>query len=644
MAKVGGFRMTRQAVAKSAVRQCRAVAWVAGAGVLILSLAATVVAGHAQETITSHGISTFGELKYPADFKHLDYVNPDAPKGGEISEWAFGGFDSMNPYSEKGRAAGLSSIFYESILGGTADEIGASYCFLCTTMEYPADRSWVIFNLRDDVTFSDGSPMTAEDVIFSYQTFLEKGLTDFRTLFAQRVEKAEILGPLQVKFTFKAGVPWRDMPAEVGSLPVMSKAHYEANGLDLAEDSLVPMMGTGQYVLDSMDVGKTVTYRSNPDYWGFDHPLSVGQGNFETIRLEYFADYDAAFEGFKAGNYTFRNEASSIKWATGYDFPGVTEGHIVKAELPDGNKAPGQAFLFNLRREQFKDVRVRQAIGMMFNFEWSDETLFYGIYDRLDSVWENSDMEAKGVPSPEEVALLQPLVDEGLLDAAILTSEPTPVSVSGNRQLDRKNLRAASALLDEAGWPVGDDGMRRNAAGKTLSVDFLNDSPSFDRIILPYVENLRALGVDAKMTSIDNAQMEVRTRPGPGMDFDMISDFARSAFISGNELQQYYGSETADVSVFNKMGLKSVAVDRLIEVVKAADSLESLTVATHALDRVLRAEVFWVPLWYKGVHTVAYYNMYEHPANLPPYALGELSFWWYNAEKADALMAAGVLK
>jgi microcin C transport system substrate-binding protein len=239
---------------------------------------------------------------------------------------------------------------------------------------------------------------------------------------------------------------------------------------------------------------------------------------------------------------------------------------------------------------------------------------------------------------------LQPLVDEGLLDAAILTSEPTPVSVSGERQLDRGNLRAASALLDEAGWVVGDDGIRRNAAGEVLAVELLNDSPTFDRVILPYVENLRALGIDAKMTSIDDAQMELRTRPEGGMDFDMVVSPARSNYISGSELEQYYGSETADVSVFNVAGLKNPAVDRLIAVVKAADSLESLRTATKALDRVLRAEIFWVPQWFKATHTVAYYNMYEHPETLPPYALGELSFWWYNAEKADALKAAGVLR
>jgi microcin C transport system substrate-binding protein len=634
-----------RSVAKTtAVDRRPGIASVAGAGILILGLAAWATAARGQDTIVAHGISTFGDLKYAADFPHLDYVNPDAPKGGEISQWAFGGFDSMNPYSEKGRAAGLSSIMYESILVGTADEIGASYCLLCTTLEYPEDRSWVIFNLRDDVKFSDGTPMTADDVLFSYETFLNKGLTDFRTLFAQRVEKAEVLGPLQIKFTFKEGVPFRDLPQEVGGLSIMSRAHYEGNNRDLSLDSLEPFLGTGQYVLDSMDTGTSVTYRRNPDYWGNTHPLNIGQGNFDTIRLEYYGDYQAAFEGFKAGNYTFRNEASSKEWATSYDFPAVLNGDVIKAELPNGAKANGQAFVFNLRREKFQDIRVREAIGLMFNFEWANKTLFYDLYARIDSVWENSYLEATGAPSPEEVALLQPLVDQGLVDATILTAEAVTAPVSGERQIDRGNLRTASALLDDAGWIVGDDGIRRNAAGEKLTVEFLNSSPSFDRVILPFVENLVALGVDARMSSVDQAQFEARTRPEGGYDFDVITDNARSGYISGSELQQYYGSATADVSVFNTMGLKSPAVDAMIEVVKAAKTNEELIVATKAMDRILRAERFWVPQWFKDVHTVAYYDMYEYPEPLPPYAMGELSFWWYNAEKAEALRASGVLK
>ena len=620
-----------------------ATAALLGAGLLVIGLAAAALPARAETVTVAHGISTFGDLKYPADFPHLDYVNPDAPKGGEISVWTFGGFDSMNPYSVKGRAGALSSAPYESILSGTADEIGAAYCLICETLEYPEDRSWVIFNLRPEARFSDGSPLTAEDVVFSYETFLTKGLTDFRTVLSEKVETVEVLGPHRVKFTFKTGIPTRDLPQDMGGLPILSKAHYQANNRDLEESSLEPFLGSGPYVLDRMETGQTLVWRRNPDYWGRDLPINRGVDNFDTIRIEYYADYNAAFEGFKAGSYTFRNEASSISWATGYDFPALTNGHIIKTELPSGAKASGQAFLFNLRREKFQDPRVREAIGLMFNFEWSNNTLFYGLYARIHSIWENSWLEAAGTPSPEEVAILQPLVDEGLLPASILTDEAVMAPASGERQLDRANLRRASALLDEAGWTVGNDGLRRNAKGEVLRVEFLNDSASFDRIINPFIENLRTAGIDAVLTRVDNAQMESRTRP-PSYDFDMITGNARSGYFSGSELKQYYGSETADVSSFNAMGLKSPAIDRLIDVVLAADTRDELTVATQALDRALRAERFWVPQWYKDTHWIAYYDMYEHPDPLPPYALGELSFWWYNADKAAALKAAGVLK
>ena len=614
-----------------------------GRAVVIGLGVAVATPGVAQETvIVSHGISTFGELALPADFTHLPYVNPDAPKGGEISEWAFGGFDSMNPYSVKGRSAALASAPFESILTGTADEIGAVYCLLCSTMEYPEDRSWVIFNLRPEAKFSDGSPLTTEDVMFSYETFLAKGLTDFRTVLATQVEKVEVLDPHKIKFTFKEGVPFRDLPADMGGLPVLSKAHYLANNLDLEESSMTPFLGSGPYVLDTFEAGKTVSYRRNPDYWGKGLPISKGTANFDTIRIEYYGDYDAAFEAFKGGSYTFRNEASSLTWTQKYDFPAVQSGVIKKVELPSGAKASGQAFVFNLRRDKFSDPRVREAIGLMFNFEWSNATLFGSLYARINSVWENSWLQADGAPSPEEVAILQPLVDEGLLDASILTEPAVMAPVSGDRQLDRGNLRRASALLDEAGWEVGSDGLRRKD-GQVLTVEFLNDSPSFDRVINPYVENLKSLGIDARMTRVDNAQMEARTRP-PEYDFDIVTGNARSGYISGSELKQYYGSETADVSAFNIYGLKSPAVDKLIDVVMASQSLDDLTVATKALDRVLRVERFWVPQWFKDKHTLAYYDVFEHPEVLPPYALGELDFWWYNADKAAALKASGALR
>ena len=588
------------------------------------------------DVITAHGISTFGELKYGADFEHLDYVNPDAPKGGEISLWGFGSFDSMHPYSTKGRSGQYSSIFFESLLEGSSDEPDSVYGLVAESLEYPEDRSEVIFNMRPEARFSDGSPLTAADVVFSYEVLRDKGLPSFRAVIEKQIESAEALGPHRVKFTFKDGVPTRDLPQTVGGLPIFSKAYYETSGADFEESTLTPAIGSGPYVLESIDVGQQIIYKRNPDYWGKDLPINKGRHNFDTIRIEYFADYNSAFEGFKAGTYTFRSEASSKIWATAYDFPAIEKGWAVKDTPPDGTLASGQSFLFNLRRERFQDIRVRKAIGMMFNFEWSNKTLFYGIYARMQSFWENSYLKASGTPQAGELAFLTPLAD--ILPQGVLDSPAVTPPISSERQLDRKKLRAASALLDEAGWPVGDDGMRRNAAGDTLKLEFLNDSQSFDRVINPFVENLRKLGVDAVHTRVDNAQATERER---NFDFDIVTGNFRTSLTSGAGLKQYFGSETAAISIFNLAGYKSEAADRLIENVIAAEDRETLNDATRALDRVLRAEVFWVPQWFRNTHNIAYYDMYRYPDTLPPYALGVLDFWWFDQDAYARLKAEG---
>ena len=618
-----------------------------GAGFLALTAAVWTFSARAedQKIITAHGISTFGDLKYPADFKHLDYVNPDAPKGGEISEWAPGTFDSFNPYSVKGVAASLSSIFYESILTSTADEIGAVYCLLCETMEYPEDRSWVIFHLRNDVKFSDGSPMTAADVVFSYELFRDKGIAEYRSVFNDKFQSAEALDDYTVKFTFTPGTPFRDMPANAGGLTVVSKADYEANKRDLEESSLQPMLGTSPYVLDSFKPGQQIIYKRNPDYWGANHPLQIGKNNFDRIRIEYFGDDTAALEAFKSGVYTFRNENSSKNWATAYDFANVTNGSVIKAQLANGSIASGQAFLFNLRREKFRDPRVREAIALMFNFEWSNQTLFYGLYTRINSIWDNSQMAATGPATPAQAVILQPLIDQGLLPASILTDDAVMAPVSKpDKGVDRGNLRRASALLDEAGWTVGDDGMRRNAKGETLKVEFLEDSPAFERVISPYVENLRALGVDAALVMVDPAQMSQRSDP-PSFDFDIIvGNAVNGGYEPGGKLKQAWSSVTANNSTRNRAGVSDPAVDKILDLVEQAKTREELDVVIQSLDRVLRHIRFWVPQWYKNIHTVAYYDQYDHPETLPPYALGETSFWWFDADKAAKLKTAGVLK
>ncbi len=594
----------------------------------------------ADEAITkTHGFNFFGELKYPADYKHLDYVNPDAPKGGEISIWTMGTFDSFNPYTRKGRAGALASSPFESLLEGTSDEVGTSYGLLAETLEYPEDQSWVIFHMRPEARFSDGTPVTAEDVAFTYELFLNEGLASYRAILGQIVTGVEILGPHRIKYSFADDASRRDAIPIVGGLPVKSKAWFEKTGAKLDESRMEPAIGSGPYVLDSYDINKRITYKRNPDYWGKDLPFNIGRGNFDTIRIEYFADSNAAFEGFKSGAYTFRQENSSKSWATAYDFPALEEGHVIKTLLPDGGMATGQSYVMNLRRDKFNDIRVRQAVGLLFNFEWSNESLFYGQYARINSFWENSELAAEGMPSDAELALLEPIAD--LLPAGVIDGEAVMAPVSGNRTLDRKNLRKASALLDEAGWTVGDDGLRRNAAGETLTIEIIEDSPTFDRVHLPFIDNLKAAGIDAIYSRIDPAQMTDRSR---NYDFDMMVDQFPMSLEPSSGLKQYFGSATANQSVFNSMGLKSEAVDTLIEHVMKAQNKAELATSVKALDRTLRAYYFWVPQWFNDAYRVAYWNMYEHPETLPPFALGNLDFWWYNAEKAADLKAKGVLR
>ena len=591
--------------------------------------------------IESHGYSTFGDLKYGPDFEHLEYVAPDAPKGGEFSmAWSQTTFDSFSPYTVKGNPEILSSSPYEEMLLGTADTIGELYCLLCETLRYPEDRAWVEFDIRPEARFSDGTPVTAEDALFSYEIFRDQGLPSFRLVLPQTIASAEVVDEDTIRFTFTEDAPMRTRIQSAGGLPIMQKAWFEQGGHRLDESRLEPAIGSGPYALDSYDVNQRAIYRRNPDYWGRELPINVGRNNYETIRVEYFADNNAAFEAFKAGVYTFRLENSSKTWATGYDFPGVRDGTVVATELPDGTIGTAQSYAINLRRPQFQDPRVREALGLLFNFEWSNAALFYATYQRMTSFWENTELAARGVPTPEEAAILQPLAEEGLLPETILTDEAVvpPVS-SPDRALDRRNLRAASALLNEAGWEVGDDGLRRRD-GQTLRVEILEDSPTFDRVHNPYVDNLRAAGIDVRYERVDSAQATDRKR---NADFDMVVDQFSLGYEPGGNLVQSLGSEAADTPEFNSMGLASPAVDRLIEVVRAADTQEELTPAVRALDRVLRAERFWVPQWFKDTHTVAFYDMYAYPEPLPPYSLGYLDFWWIDPDRAEALRASGAL-
>jgi microcin C transport system substrate-binding protein len=639
--------MTRRrprALAISASRETdrSALKWVGLAGLVAGSILATVslarAEGHEEVTVT-HAFSNFGSLKYGPDFPHLNYVNPDAPKGGEISTWAQGNFDSFNNYTRKGVPGSGMALLFENVLVSTADDAYGTYCYLCTTMEFPESKDWVIFNLREDVTFADGTPATAEDAKFTFDLFMEQGLPEYVNVVQGFVSSVELLDTYRIKYNFAEKAPRREVIGFAGGIPVFSKAWFEESGARIDESTLEPFLGTGPYVLESFDVGRQIIYARNPNFWGADNPFNVGQNNFDRVRYEYFADSSAALEAFKAGEYTFRIENSSKDWATGYDFPGVTNGSIVKAELPNGNIGTAQSFIFNLRRPEWQDPRTREAVRLMFNFEFSNESLFFGLYERVNSFWENSELEATGTPSAEEIAILQPLVNEGLLDASILSQEAVMAPTSGPRNFDRRNLRRAAGLLDEAGWITGDDGIRRKD-GQVLDLVLLSFSPAFDRIINPYIENLKRLGIDAVLERVDISQYIDRRRTS---DYDLVNHTFSMDFEPGFGLRQWYGSETAEDSSRNLMGLQNEAVDRLLEVVIAAETQEELTTATHALDRTLRAEAFWVQQWFKPEYWTAYYNMFKHPEDIPPFALGQFSWWWHDADAEALLREQGAL-
>lgn len=601
---------------------------------------ATEKAAEAANVIRSHGYAIIGDLKLPADFPHLPYVNPDAPKGGYIIESVpnTSNFDNFNPFTFKGRPAVFSATMLEPLMDRDASDFGASYCLLCETIEYPESRDWVIFHLRPDIRFADGSPMTAEDVVFTVQTLRDQGSTGIKLMLEEQIASVEALDPMTVRFTFTPDYPRREVISFVGGLAIMSKADFEARGLRLDETMDKPLLGSGPYALTDWNMGRWVEVTRREDYWGKDLALNVGRHNFDRMRYEYFADYDAAFQAFTAGEYTFRRENSSIKWATAYGFPAQEKGWVKVETLPDNSSVSGQAWVFNLRREKWQDPRVRQAIGMMFNFRWTNDKMFYGLYSRPDSYWENSPLEAKGMPSPAELPLLEPLRAD--LPETVFTEEAYNWPEGSEQPRDRRAMRAAGALLDAAGWTIGNDGLRRNAEGEVLRLEILNDSVTLDRILNPYIENLRAIGIDALNQRVDNAELESREREH---DFDMTQTFIGQSPIPGAEMLPVFASDYAD-SENNLLGLKNPAIDQLMKHVEAAKTQEDMQVAAQALDRSLRAMFLTVPQWYDANHWLAYYDMYEHPEILPDFALGEMDFWWFNPEKEAKLKAEGALR
>lgn len=648
-------RAPAKAVAKTHDPRPAMLRAVMGGAVLALAALGISTSAKGQDVatplVTAHGYSFYGDLSYEPDFSHFSYVNPEAPQGGEISLWAPGTFDSMNPYTRRGRPGRFSSSMYESLLeivtpfgdSAPADVYGEYYCLLCESLEYPESKDWVIFHMRPEARFSDGTPLTAHDVVFSHNLILEQGLPSYAQSVRQRVISAEALDDHTVRFEFAPGISRRSLIDQVGYQSVWSQAWYEETGARLDESRLEISPGSGPYMLDEFEINRRITYRRNPDYWGNDLPQNQGRYNYDTIRVEYFGDDAAAFEAFKTGEYTFRPEGNSRQWSVGYDFPAVERGHVVREEIPNGNPPTPSGFIFNLARPQFADRRVREAVTLAYNFEWTNQQLQYGLMSRRYSFSQGSRLEAQGVPEGDELALLESLGD--LVPAEMLT-EPalTAPTSSPDRLRDRRNLRRASRLLEAAGWVVGDDGVRRNDAGEVLTIEFpyaSSSSATAESIIETFLQNLQALGIQATSQKIDPAQFTERRRD---RDYDLILSQYGAFLDTGTGLHQRYGSADAAYSLFNPAGLASPLVDRLIDISLEAEGPEERDTALRALDRALRYELIMVPLWYSPNEWVAYWDMYRHPDGFPQFSSGAMDWWWVDAERAAELRETGALR
>ena len=506
----------------------------------------------------SHGISTFGDLKYPADFTHFDYANPDAPKGGRmttIGTAAMDTFDSFNAYILKGDAAQGLDLLFDTLMVRAMDEPDAVYGLVAKDADIADDRKSVTFTLRPEAKFSDGTALTADDVCDSFRLLSTEGHERIR-ITIHDVEACDVLDPHTVRYRFK-GDRTRDLPLTVAGLPIFSKAHYAK--IDFSKSTLEPPLGSGPYVIKSFKAGEYVSYGRRDDYWARDLPVNKGRYNFDELRYDYFRERIAAFEALKAGEIDLREEFTSKDWATGYDFAAAKDGRIVRQEMPDGTPSGAQGWFFNLRRPQFQDIRVREALNLAFDFEWTNKNLFFGLYDRTQSFFENSPLKAQGTPPAAELALLEPL--HASLRPEVFGAAVVPPVSNGSGQ-DRALLRKASELLDDAGWKT-DGTLRRNAEGKSLDVEFLIESPVFERVLGPYVKNLRLIGVNASIRTVDDAQYLKRTKD---YDFDVVGSRFSSGQTPGDELRVFFGSESASQpGTYNLSGIASPAIDQLMD-------------------------------------------------------------------------------
>lgn len=587
----------------------------------------------------SHGMSAFGDLKYPADFRQFEYVNPDAPKGGLFSEsvsrrgynGSFLTFNSLNGYIFKGEGALGLSLTFATLMARSGDEPDAMYGLAARAVRISADGLTYRFSMRPEARFHDGSKLTAHDVAFSLNILKAKGHPIITQLLRDMVgATASDDATVEVKFAPKRG---RDVPLFVAGLPIFSRAYYDTKPFD--ESTVDVPLGCGPYKIGRLESGRYISYDRVPDWWGADLPVSRGQFNFDTIRYEYYRDREVAFEGFSAKNYLFREEFTSRVWATRYDFPAIRDGRIKRDVLDDDTPSGAQGWFINTRRDKFKDPGLREALIDAFDFEWVNKSLMYGSYERTHSVFQNSPMMADGKPSPAELALLEPF--RGKVPDEVF-GEPFLPPVSDGSGQDRNLLRRAGQALQKAGFTIK-NGKRVSPQGVPVTIEFLLDEPTFQPHHNLYIKNLATLGIDATLRMVDAVQYRKRVD-----DFDFDITVQRFGFSStpGDSLRTYFSSQSAAVKGSqNIAGIANPAIDAMIDIAIAAENRETLTAACKALDRLIRAGRYWIPHWYKGSHWVAYWDVFARPPNKPRYSLGVAETWWTDKAKAAKLERPG---
>ncbi|MBE7201840.1 MAG: ABC transporter substrate-binding protein [Parafilimonas terrae] len=603
-------------------------------GVVLGGAALAVVRPGRAEDAERHGLSSFGDLKYPPTFERFDYVNPMAPRGGRFSgqisgtigNQALNTFNTLNIYVLRGEGAAGMNLTFDSLMVRALDEPDAVYGLLARAVTVSPDGLTYTFFLRPQARFHDGSRLTAQDAAFSLKLLRDKGHPEISEVI-RPMQDARAEGDDRLVVTFAPGRA-RDLPLLVAQLPIFSAAYYGAR--DFEASTLEPPLGSGPYRVGTVDVGRSIGLERVPDYWAVDLPVTIGQNNFDAIRYEYFRDRTVAFEAFKSGAFTFREEFTARVWATGYDFPALREGRVTRETVPDARPSGTQGWWINTRRGAFRDPRVREAIGLCFDFEWSNKNLMYGAYTRTASFFENSDLKATGKPSVEELALLEPLKD---LPPEVFGEAWTPPVSDGSGQ-DRALLKRADALLREAGC-TRQGGSLVLPGGQPLSIEFLDDDPVFDAVTQPFVRNLGLLGIKASLRVVDPAQYQTRLKD---FDFDVSPRRYSSGLTPGAELRETYGSRAAKTAGSNNLsGIADPAIDTLLTAIADARSRADLTIACRALDRVLRAGRYWVPMWYASTHRLALWDVYGRPANPPKYELGAPGTWWYDAETAKRI-------